>query len=78
MNIGGEDNYFGVIGVYSKIPRKFTREEINFLQTISNVLATAIDKNRTQMQLDYFFNLSLDMFCITGVDGSFKRINSSF
>lgn len=78
VNIGGEDNYFGVIGVYSKIPRKFTREEINFLQTISNVLATAIDKNRTQMQLDYFFNLSLDMFCITGVDGSFKRINSSF
>lgn len=78
FNIGSGSNYFGVLGVYSKVSRKFSPEEINFLQTIANVLATAIDKNKTQMQLDYFFNLSLDMFCITALDGSFKRINSSF
>lgn len=76
--IGGENNCFGVIGVYSQILRKFSQEEINFLQTLANVLATAIEKTQTRIQLDYFFNLSLDMFCITDVDGSFKRINSSF
>ena len=78
VNIGGKDNYFGVIGVYSKKQRKFSKEEINFLQTVSNVLATAIERTKSQRQLDYFFHLSLDMFCIAGVDGSFKRVNSSF
>ncbi len=78
VNIGGKDNCFGVMGIYSKTPRKFTSEEINFLQTVANVLATAIDRTNSQRQLDYFFNLSLDMFCIAGVDGSFKRVNSSF
>ncbi|MGI0479837.1 PAS domain S-box protein [Geminocystis sp. CENA526] len=78
VNIGGKWDCFGVMGIYSKTPRKFTPEEINFLQTVANVLATAIDRTRSQRQLDYFFNLSLDMFCITGVDGSFKRVNSSF
>ncbi|AFZ46708.1 signal transduction histidine kinase [Cyanobacterium stanieri PCC 7202] len=78
VNIGSNDNYFGIIGVYSKKPRKFSPEEINFLQTVANVLATAIERTKSQRQLDYFFNLSLDMFCIAGVDGSFKRVNSSF
>ncbi|WP_144051442.1 PAS domain S-box protein [Geminocystis herdmanii] len=78
VNIGGKQDCFGIMGIYSKTPRKFTPEEINFLQTVANVLATAIDRTRSQRQLDYFFNLSLDMFCIAGVDGSFKRVNSSF
>ncbi len=78
VKIGGKDNLHGVLGIYSKKIRKFDTQEINFLQTIANVLATAIEKNRSQQQLDYFFNLSLDMFCITGTDGSFKRINTSF
>lgn len=78
VSIGGKQDCFGIMGIYSKTPRKFTPEEINFLQTVANVLATAIDRTRSQRQLDYFFNLSLDMFCIAGVDGSFKRVNSSF
>ncbi len=78
VNIGGKDNYFGVIGVYSKKPQKFSLEQVNFLQTVANVLATALERTKSQRQLDYFFNLSLDMFCIAGVDGSFKRVNSSF
>jgi PAS domain S-box-containing protein len=78
VTIGGKDNCYGILGVYSKTTRKFRPEEINFLQTLANVLATAIEKANSQKQLDYFFNLSLDMFCIAGVDGSFKRVNSTF
>ncbi|MBF2056622.1 MAG: PAS domain S-box protein [Cyanobacterium sp. T60_A2020_053] len=77
-NIGNDQNYFGIIGVYSSGHRKFSSEEVNFLQTVANVLATAMERTKSQRQLDYFFNLSLDMFCIAGVDGSFKRVNSSF
>lgn len=78
VNIGGRDNLFGVIGIFSQKVRKFNFQEVNFLQTIANVLATAIERIKSQQQLDYFFHLSLDMFCIAGTDGSFKRINSSF
>ncbi|MBL1209536.1 PAS domain S-box protein [Geminocystis sp. GBBB08] len=78
VTIGGKENCFGVMGIYSKTPRKFSTEEINFLQTVANVLATAIYRAQSQRQLSYFFNLSLDMFCIIKNDGSFKRVNSSF
>ncbi|BAQ62194.1 circadian input kinase A [Geminocystis sp. NIES-3708] len=78
VTIGGKENCFGVMGIYSKTLRKFTTEEIDFLQTVANVLATAIERTQTQRQLNYFFDLSLDMFCIIGKDGSFKRVNSSF
>jgi PAS domain S-box-containing protein len=78
VNIGGKDNLYGVLGVYSQKSRKFNLQEIKFLQTVTNFLATAIEKIKSQRQLDYFFHLSLDMFCITGIDGSFKRVNESF
>jgi PAS domain S-box-containing protein len=78
VNIGGTDNCYGVLGVYSQTQRKFSQQEIDFLQTIANILATAIERSKSQQQLDCFFNLSLDMFCIMGIDGSFQRVNSSF
>ncbi|BAQ65677.1 PAS domain S-box protein [Geminocystis sp. NIES-3709] len=78
VHIASQQGCFGVMGIYSQNPRKFSSEDINFLQTVANVLATAIDRTQSQRQLDYFFNLSLDMFCIAGVDGSFKQVNTSF
>lgn len=78
VNVGDKNKCSGVIGIYSKISRKFNPEEINFLQTVANVLATAIERTKSQRQLDYFFHLSLDMFCIANVDGTLQRINSSF
>ena len=76
--IGGKENSYGVLGVYSQKVRRFNLHEIRFLQTVANVLATAIERTKSQQQLDYFFHLSLDMFCIAGIDGSLKRVNSSF
>ncbi|HIK37419.1 MAG TPA: PAS domain S-box protein [Geminocystis sp. M7585_C2015_104] len=75
--MGEKDNYYGVLGVYSQKPRKFNPEELDFLQTFANVLATAIEKIKSQRQLDCFFSLSPDIFCVMGMDGSFKRVNWS-
>lgn len=47
------DGQFGMIGVFSDLPRRFDPEDIRFLRTVANTLVTAIERQRAQKRLTY-------------------------
>ncbi len=42
---------YGVLGAHTRTRRTFTRDEVNFLQAVSNVLGSAIERHRAEAQL---------------------------
>jgi two-component system CheB/CheR fusion protein len=46
--IQGEGQPYGVLGAYTTRPRKFTADDINFLQSIANILTSALHRERLQ------------------------------
>jgi protein-histidine pros-kinase len=44
----GDGRPFGVLGAYSSSPRSFTPDDINFLRSISNIVATAMQRKRDE------------------------------
>jgi two-component system nitrate/nitrite response regulator NarL len=43
---------FGVLGVHTTSHRSFSEDDINFLQAVANVLATAIERKEAQQRLE--------------------------
>ena len=76
--IQGKDYPFSVLSVHTTKYRIFSDDDLNFLQSVANIIASAIECQQAKEELDRFFNLSLDLFCIAQIDGYFKRINPSF
>ena len=76
--IDGKDQPFGVLSVHTVEHRTFSQDDINFLQAIANIIAAAVERQQAEEELNRFFNLSLDLFCIAGTDRYFKRINPRF
>ncbi len=46
--IHGKDRPFGILGAHTTSFRKFTNDDIHFLQAVSNVLAAAIERSRAE------------------------------
>lgn len=49
--IHGIERPFGVLGVHTSQKRLFTRDDVNFLQSVANVLSSAIERKRTEDEL---------------------------
>lgn len=46
--VQGRDEPFGVLDVHTAEPRTFSRDDVNFLQAVANVLAAAIGRKRAE------------------------------
>jgi len=55
--IAGEDQPFGLLGVFSAERRTFTRDDLAFLQSLANVLASSVQREQTTRALQEHKNL---------------------
>jgi diguanylate cyclase (GGDEF)-like protein/PAS domain S-box-containing protein len=49
----GTQGAFGILAVHSKAPRRFVEDEINFLRSLANILAVAIERKKAEEHLAY-------------------------
>ena len=49
--VRGRDGPFGIVGAYARTRRTFSRDDVNFLQAVANVLATAVERNNAEEEM---------------------------
>ena len=64
-----------VLEFFSRDIRDAEEELVSTLKTVGEQIGMFIDRRRAQEELDRFFVLTLDMFCIADFDGNFTRVN---
>jgi PAS domain S-box-containing protein len=80
--IRGKDRSFGVLGAHTKLSRKFTEHDVNFLKAVANILAQAIERKRVNESLaeaeelfrTAFENASIGL-CMVDTEGKFLKAN---
>jgi PAS domain S-box-containing protein len=50
--IHGKEKHFGTLSAFSRNKRKFAKDDINFLQAVANITATAIEKGNNTLEIE--------------------------
>lgn len=79
--IRGQHSPFGALGVHTKEYRKFSQDDIYFLQTVASVLSMAVERNQAEADLrkkSSAINAAGDQIYITDINGIIEFVNPAF
>ncbi|WP_170864916.1 PAS domain S-box protein [Halogranum amylolyticum] len=79
--IGPMSDPWGILGVHDMERREFSDHDVSFVQSVANVLATAIDRMRRQHELRQYesmFETVKDGVYVLDSDGRFVSVNEAY
>ena len=72
------EQVLGVLEFFSREIARPDEELLEMLATIGSQVGQFVERKRAESELETLFEMSPDMLCIAGVDGTFRRLNPAW